>query len=337
MSRNPLFPTVSQETSAESPAQSAPSSSGPCPRSPHLTDAPAPFNKSTADVVLRSKDMMDFHVRKAILIEASAFFEDMFRLPQVTEGESAGSGWSDKKYNLPIIPMEEDNETLDRLLRLCYPISPPDLDDVNQLSSVLKAARKYLMDDVVQMVCIQMRKLAKTVPLRVYALALQFGLEEEARFAAKCSLAIPLRDKYVPELEDITGGAYYRILDYHEKCSAAAACLSSDYSWVRNLNPKYIWFGRTSHGVDCALEWDGIGNIRAWWKNSLPMLKAVTDSTPSGEAITYSQPAVVNALIAASACNTCKNKGPWDMLGFISHYAAEVDKATSQVELEIKF
>jgi hypothetical protein len=42
-----------------------------------------PFNKANADAILRTRDGVDFRVHTAILAEASAFFADMFALPQV--------------------------------------------------------------------------------------------------------------------------------------------------------------------------------------------------------------------------------------------------------------
>ena len=41
-----------------------------------------PFNKPTADVILRSSDDVDFRVHKVILAEASPVFEGMFSIPQ---------------------------------------------------------------------------------------------------------------------------------------------------------------------------------------------------------------------------------------------------------------
>ena len=37
----------------------------------HPTDAAAPFNKSSANLILRSTDHVDFRVREGILVEAS--------------------------------------------------------------------------------------------------------------------------------------------------------------------------------------------------------------------------------------------------------------------------
>ena len=41
-----------------------------------------PFDKTNADIILRTSDLVDFHVFSQILIAASPFFEGMFDVPQ---------------------------------------------------------------------------------------------------------------------------------------------------------------------------------------------------------------------------------------------------------------
>jgi BTB/POZ domain len=52
---------------------------------PFVSKAAAPFNKSDADVVLRSADGIDFHTFKAYLSSASEVFNHMFSSPQPSE------------------------------------------------------------------------------------------------------------------------------------------------------------------------------------------------------------------------------------------------------------
>lgn len=83
----------------------------------------------------------------------------------------------------------------------------PEIRDVESLRPVLKAALKYAGGatdgGIVDIVKDRMRSIAEEKPLNIYALALRFDLIDEARFAARCSLAIPLQGVYAPELEDI--------------------------------------------------------------------------------------------------------------------------------------
>lgn len=72
-----------------------------------------------ADVIIRSSDSVDFRVRKAILSEVSAFFEDLFSLPQVdTDSSSSLSNNSGPTVDgLPVIPVAENEKTLSLFLR----------------------------------------------------------------------------------------------------------------------------------------------------------------------------------------------------------------------------
>ncbi|KZT05033.1 uncharacterized protein LAESUDRAFT_656693, partial [Laetiporus sulphureus 93-53] len=85
------------------------------------TRAAAPFNKNSADVILRTADEVDFHLHKAVLMLASSVFEDMFSIlqPAVSAAEL------DFETDLPIVPVTETSKTLDALLRLCYPTADP--------------------------------------------------------------------------------------------------------------------------------------------------------------------------------------------------------------------
>ena len=75
---------------------------------PTTTDAEPPFDiNAKADIILRSSDLVDFHVIKAFLIFTSPLFEGMFTLKQPLDGGPEGY-----KAGLPIIPMEEKSMTL---------------------------------------------------------------------------------------------------------------------------------------------------------------------------------------------------------------------------------
>ncbi|KZT09207.1 uncharacterized protein LAESUDRAFT_542853 [Laetiporus sulphureus 93-53] len=177
-------------------------------------NAPAPFNKQSADVILRSSDNVDFRVHTTIMSVASPFFETMFAMPQPEE--PAGSDVH-PEAGLPLIHMEEDSETLGRLLRFCYPVEDPDLDKVADLGPVLKAAVKYQMEDLLPRLKKKLTVIARRDPLRAYVLACSLRLEQEARAAAiayreTSSLQI---DSYVPEMDELTTGEYYRLLQFY--------------------------------------------------------------------------------------------------------------------------
>ncbi|KAI0675756.1 hypothetical protein C8Q78DRAFT_347035 [Trametes maxima] len=183
------------------PPETPPSQLEPC-------KAAEPFDRDDADFVLRSSDHIDFHVHRVILIMASSVFETMLALPQPAE---------DAKIEKPLVDVTEDSETLDVLLRVCYPTSAPELQDVLLLRKVLEAATKYDIPAVLTMVkkAMVQPELLDSDPLRIFVIACRFGMEPEAQAAAN---KIALRNfvmgtvQFCPELDDIPAGAYYRLL-----------------------------------------------------------------------------------------------------------------------------
>ena len=162
-------------------------------------EPPSLFNKPAADTVLRSADGVDFRVKRAILTEASPFFEDMFSLPQppppppgasetTAEGaEGQERGQEHHACSEPIIPMTEDSRVLHLLLRLCYPIPDqiPLWMTLVDVRGVLDAAIKYDVPVALQTMRRSLLALAPSYPLRVFALACIFGFAHEARQAAQ--------------------------------------------------------------------------------------------------------------------------------------------------------
>lgn len=73
-----------------------------------------------ADVIIRSSDSVDFRVRKTILAEVSAFFKQMFSLPQEDYRDTSvlsSSKDSTRGAELPVIPVAEDEDELSLFLR----------------------------------------------------------------------------------------------------------------------------------------------------------------------------------------------------------------------------
>ncbi|KZT04004.1 uncharacterized protein LAESUDRAFT_814392 [Laetiporus sulphureus 93-53] len=191
------------------------------PPAENITRAAAPFNKHNADVILRTSDQVDFHVHKAILGFASPFFEDMFELPQPSQADEAQSTCPDT--GLPIVEVTEDSETLDLLLRLCYPIDDPLLDKHKPLGRLLNTAMKYQMQRVVTQLLGVLKAMVPRDPLRAYFIACSASLEDEAHSAA---IAFSGTLDYFPLMTyGATAGAYYRLLLFRDTISPSKSLL----------------------------------------------------------------------------------------------------------------
>ena len=150
--------------------------------------AKSPFDDVTASIVIRSCDNVDFYVFQEILKAASSFFRTMFSLPQPSSPPINTSTLDDElsPEGLLIIPIPEDSETFDYILRLCYPIrASARLTSLSLAERVLATALKYDIDKVTELVKENLVELGRSSPVRLYMFSCEHGLEHEARTAAE--------------------------------------------------------------------------------------------------------------------------------------------------------
>ncbi|KAI1790312.1 hypothetical protein LXA43DRAFT_973793 [Ganoderma leucocontextum] len=145
------------------------------------TVAPYPFNLSSADIILRTPDLTEFHVQSFLLIIASPFFSDMLSLPQPQDGNQSYTS------TRPIVDVTEDSKTLERLLRLCYPTAKPMFDVLEDIVLVFKAAIKYDMEWAIPPLMKDLKVVLPQNPLKAWAVACRSASEDVAREAALLS------------------------------------------------------------------------------------------------------------------------------------------------------
>ncbi|KAI0675767.1 hypothetical protein C8Q78DRAFT_1006485 [Trametes maxima] len=178
------------------------------------------FVEPSADVVFRSSDKIYFKLHKILLSLASPFFADMFSLPQPTCALSASHAPSpihsdpDQIGGLPVVRVTESSSVLERLFRLCYPMSDPSLTTLEEVRHTLEAALKYQMREAISIITNRLSSLVLTVPLRVYAVASRLSLEPIRCVAARTVAERSLCDGYVDELEEIPLPVYHQLLYY---------------------------------------------------------------------------------------------------------------------------
>ncbi|KAK0462049.1 uncharacterized protein EV420DRAFT_1528489 [Desarmillaria tabescens] len=214
---------------------------------------------TTADVVLVSCDNVRFHTHKLILSLASSTFRDMFAIAQPPADGS-----------IPAIPMAEDGQTVEKILRFCYPTKDPSFKDVPELYHVLVTmTRKYGMEDVALRIRTELRRFCDSGkdPLRVFAIAYAMGWKQEAAAAAQTAIQRPLltpEDDDILEL-DILGSPriIYRLLNFHKQRTGDAYKLAyidgDEVDFVFKSNPF------CEHHDIC--EHDGVGHF---YYNAVP-------------------------------------------------------------------
>ncbi|KAI0698272.1 hypothetical protein BC835DRAFT_1269263, partial [Cytidiella melzeri] len=140
--------------------------------------ANAPFNLPNADVVFRTADNVDFHLHKNILSIASPFFNDMFSLTQPSKAKIQTT-LSDEH-----IPITENSETVDGLMRLLYPIADPPLTDRVLIEQMLEAALKYQLEAATDTLRRAWHPFIPQHTLSIFATACRLHLQDEAKMAA---------------------------------------------------------------------------------------------------------------------------------------------------------
>jgi hypothetical protein len=178
------------------------------------------FNAPDADVILRSDDArpMDFRVHRCILLAGSPFFQTMFSLPQP-------KCTADADDSVPILDVAEPTAILHPLLRFLYPVPDPEVLTLDELVPLMCTASKYDMTSVMDRlrVLLVSPTFLDSAPVRVFAIASRFDLEEEAKIASKHTLRVRVLD--VPlcdDLRHISAFAYHRLLELHRRRGEAA-------------------------------------------------------------------------------------------------------------------
>jgi hypothetical protein len=173
------------------------------------------FKAPNADIILQSSDGVLFHGFRWILAEASPVLRDMLGPPPTNAVPES----------LERIVLPELASTLELLLRLIYPMAPqPEFTCLLTLKAVLAAALKYevtLASNTLRKALVSPNFLENET-LRVYAIACQFGLDDEAKIISRATLAIALLEEPLcNELKNISAYDYCRLLNLHSTRATA--------------------------------------------------------------------------------------------------------------------
>ncbi|KAJ7502835.1 hypothetical protein B0H11DRAFT_2170877 [Mycena galericulata] len=171
---------------------------------------PPPFHASfcspDGDIVLAAKGgNLYFRLHSFILKTTSSWFRTMLSLPQ---GQSP---------SMEIIFMDEDENTLELVLRMISGLPLLPVADYDVVDKILFAAEKYDMPGPMSI----MRLLVMTPPLlnqpfRLYTVSCRYGWAEEARFASTQTLTHYLHDPEVrPLLQRLSTDALLKLFELH--------------------------------------------------------------------------------------------------------------------------
>ncbi|KAF8634564.1 hypothetical protein AX17_004154 [Amanita inopinata Kibby_2008] len=208
-------------------------------RTVDVKDAPKPFDSSAqADVILRSSDSIDLFASKFLLCLVSPIFKDMFSLNQ---GEALEK--NETKNKLPVVPLEEDSETVYNLLLLIYPYAQQPTSKTDILVKTAEAAQKYCMNEIEE----ELRRLFLTSqvmveePLRAFCVGMHFGWQDVVKVAAFNTLSKQQQDlRECDELDLVRGRDYYKLLQWRFKCADAVDELFGNAKSLPSMISKWL-------------------------------------------------------------------------------------------------
>lgn len=295
------------------------------PYSTEPVDADAPFNRSSADVILRTVDNVDFRFYKLLLSLASPFFANMFALPQPPPLDSSAD---QTKYGLPVIPVSESSVILRKLLSFCSPIydtDVPALESLDIVMSVLDAADKYDMKRVGKFVVnmITAPHFLEKEPMRVFAIACRYRAEEETTMAARYMLRFAVWEPtYVAELDFISGSDYQRLVQYHASCGQAMTQLMR------------LWTTFPLPPLDCKFcRKQGISRLSQ--KEYQDSVIAALRMRPCVETLLRRE--WIDAMVRkAGSCQNCRERAPRKLAEYVKDLATPVEQIISEIRIELK-
>ncbi|KAI0694569.1 hypothetical protein C8T65DRAFT_744320 [Cerioporus squamosus] len=299
----------------------------------------APFNKASADTVIRTSGMTTLLVFRWIIEDASPVLKRMLlEAPATTPPQRT------------ITSLPESHRTLAPLLRLYHPEpTVPMLASFEEAIRILLAADKYQLT-------FSSRTLRRKVvppliaknPLRTYAFAVKHGLKlkDIAQAAAKAYSRTPATpdDAFTEELEDMSAGAYRRLSLYRAQCSAALCELDIQRTceWHANLG----WSMEDYTSFTCpscvthnprrpACKRRSCGHAAPWFVRHWERLLEVLRATPHPAAV-EDFALTDHAVSEAWACETCRKTVAVDMRRFTERFMKVVEEVVDKVELKIK-
>ncbi|KAK7053849.1 hypothetical protein R3P38DRAFT_2683147 [Favolaschia claudopus] len=285
-----------------------------------IRDADDPFSPlsnadNPPDIILRSSDLVDFHVHKSVLSFASTFFRDMFLLPE---------GPNVVKDGKPVAPLPEPSQVANILLALCYPrsICVNSFLDLDGVDDAYEAADKYQIlggQAVLERLLDEPRFLEKE-PHRVFAIACHRGLEKQAKAAAMATLKLPafIPNIRVPEFNSISALKVRQLEEFRYQCSqfmvTFLAKSSSNVEAEDFTDPARcetydeVWWNNVGHGKGCGPTFSEHGTMypAEWLSAHMADVTLVAQVRPDIESVSAALRTIKQPILdSMSPCSLC--------------------------------
>ena len=199
---------------------------------------------SNADIILRSSDLINFHVHRSALVASSPFFRDMFSLPQPQPSPD------EVLDGLPVVGSPEGAEVLNSLISMLYSVSPEIPDSNDSILALLAAAQKYDMVAVQSSIRAEISRRDLLSPtgsetFRVYAIACSKRLIPEMESTARLTLEYQMTFENIGEaMRSFEGCALHDLADFHWRCKSTLLGHFLSLSGIKYIRSySRIWVG----------------------------------------------------------------------------------------------
>ena len=188
------------------------------------------FCAEDADVIIRTAGTLEFRAHECILSLVSQIFRDMFAIPQPP---------TDIPRSLPHVDVAESAETWGIILRTIYPMPTPDIASLDDLESLLLAAKKYEMWFVIDSHKRSFRNRGFILrdPLYLYAIACACGFEDQAKYVARnAELSTIMKRSDADDLKGLTVGSYHNLVSFIAERDTKWHRILEDHQFVQEFS-----------------------------------------------------------------------------------------------------
>ncbi|KAH8996569.1 hypothetical protein EDB83DRAFT_2682949 [Lactarius deliciosus] len=257
-----------------------------------------------ADVVLRSSDLVSFHVHKSILAISSPFFTDLFSLPQPPDGEVV--------EGLPVVQVSEDAELLRSLLTVLYHIPSAIPDSYEKTLALLAASQKYNMTAVLSNIRSEMgRQLPTTeAAFRAYAIACSKQLIPEIETTARLTLNHPMTFEVIADaLPLFEGSALGDLVRFRKRCRDNLVSFFEGFVDGSDSLSR-IWFGCQKTKRPLSGSQNDKAILAGWLRDLISqhtekLEETYTNTLPNPSSLRKEIVAALRTHVSSTKCSSC--------------------------------
>ncbi|KAH8983108.1 hypothetical protein EDB92DRAFT_1611605 [Lactarius akahatsu] len=290
---------------------------------------PEGLNLPGADVILRSSDLVSFHVHKSILAISSPFFTGLFSLPQPPDGEAIGG--------LPVVQVSEDAELLHGLFTVLYPIPSAIPDSYEKALALLSASQKYNMTTVQSTIRSEIgRQLPTTdAAFRAYAIAYSKQLIPEIETTALLTLDHPMTFEVIADaLPLFEGSALGDLVRFRKRCRDNFVSFFEGFVDGSD-NLSSIWFGCQKTKRPLSASQNDKGVLAGWLRDLIlqhteSLKGSYTNPLPNPSSLREDFVAALRVHVSGTSCPSCSTLGATEGVAFFDQLNRRISKVRDE-------